>query len=38
MSNRKLFENKRTRSTWDEQEQKWYFAIVDVVFSPYRER
>jgi hypothetical protein len=26
-----LFESKNVRRTWDEQEQKWYFAIVDVV-------
>jgi DNA-damage-inducible protein D len=31
MSNIKLFESKKVRSAWDEQEQKWYFNIVDVV-------
>jgi hypothetical protein len=31
MSNIKLFENKKIRSQWNEQEQKWYFAIVDVI-------
>ena len=31
MSNIKLFENKKVRSEWNEQEQKWYFAIVDVI-------
>ncbi|MDP2208425.1 MAG: Bro-N domain-containing protein [Bacteroidota bacterium] len=31
MANIKLFETKKIRSQWDEQEQKWYFAIVDVV-------
>ncbi|MBI4647394.1 MAG: Bro-N domain-containing protein [Bacteroidia bacterium] len=31
MSNIKLFENKKIRSKWDENEQKWYFAIVDVI-------
>jgi DNA-damage-inducible protein D len=31
MANIKLFEHKRIRSQWSEQEQKWYFAIVDVV-------
>jgi len=31
MSNIKLFESKKVRSQWNEQEQKWYFAIVDVI-------
>jgi len=31
MANIKLFENKRIRSTWNEQEQKWYFSVVDVI-------
>ena len=31
MSNIKLFENKKVRSEWNEQEQKWYFSIVDVI-------
>ena len=31
MANIKLFEEKKIRSRWDEQGQKWYFAIVDVV-------
>jgi len=31
MSNIKLFESKQIRSQWNEQEQKWYFAIVDVI-------
>jgi hypothetical protein len=31
MANIKLFEEKRIRSQWDEQEQKLYFAIVDDV-------
>ena len=31
MSNIKLFESKQVRSQWNEQEQKWYFAIVDVI-------
>jgi DNA-damage-inducible protein D len=32
MSNIKLFEEKRVRSVWNEEEQKWYFSITDVVF------
>ncbi|HEV7382768.1 MAG TPA: hypothetical protein VGN64_23395 [Dyadobacter sp.] len=31
MSNIQLFEEKKVRSHWDEEEQQWYFAIVDVV-------
>jgi hypothetical protein len=27
----KLFEEKQIRSTWDENEEKWYFSIVDIV-------
>jgi len=27
----KLFESKRIRSVWDDDEEKWYFSIVDVV-------
>ncbi|MDL2218235.1 hypothetical protein LJC27_06210 [Christensenellaceae bacterium OttesenSCG-928-M15] len=26
-----LFEDKRIRTAWDEDEQEWYFSIVDVV-------
>ncbi len=31
MSNIKLFESRQIRSHWSESEQKWYFAIIDVV-------
>ena len=31
MSNIKLFESKKIRSKWNEQEEKWYFSVVDVV-------
>ncbi len=31
MSNIKLFEEKNVRSAYNEQEEKWYFSIVDVV-------
>ena len=27
----KLFEEKRVRTIWDDQQEKWYFSIVDVV-------
>ena len=26
-----LFENRRIRTKWDEQTEKWYFSIVDIV-------
>ena len=31
MSNIKLFQNKKIRSVWNEEEQQWYFSVVDVV-------
>ncbi len=31
MSNIKLFDSKQIRSIWDEQAQRWLFAVVDVV-------
>lgn len=31
MSNIKLFESKKVRSQWNEQQQKWYFSIVDII-------
>lgn len=31
MSNIKLFESKKIRSVWSEEEQKWYFSVADVV-------
>jgi hypothetical protein len=31
MGNIKLFESKKVRSEWNEQEQKWYFSVQDVV-------
>ena len=30
-TNIKLFEQKQVRSVWNEDEEKWYFSIVDVV-------
>nr|WP_318716652.1 Bro-N domain-containing protein [uncultured Treponema sp.] len=27
----KLFEEKKLRSIWDEEEQQWYFSVIDVV-------
>jgi hypothetical protein len=31
MSNVKLFESKKVRSAWLDQDQKWYFSIIDVI-------
>jgi DNA-damage-inducible protein D len=31
MNNIKLFESKQIRSVWNEEEQKWYFSVQDVV-------
>ena len=31
MSAIKLFESKQIRSDWNEEEQEWYFAVVDVI-------
>lgn len=27
----KVFENKKIRAKWDEEEEKWYFSVVDIV-------
>lgn len=27
----KLFEDRKVRAVWDDEQEKWYFAIVDVV-------
>jgi len=27
----KLFESKKIRSAWNEDEEKWYFSVQDVV-------
>lgn len=27
----KLFEDKKIRTVWDDEQEKWYFAIVDVI-------
>ncbi|MFA4924985.1 MAG: Bro-N domain-containing protein, partial [Ignavibacteriaceae bacterium] len=31
MSNIKLFESVKIRSLWNEEDQKWYFSVADVV-------
>lgn len=27
----KLFEHKEVRSVWDDEQEKWYFSIIDVI-------
>ncbi len=27
----KLFEQKQIRSVWKEEDEKWYFSIIDVI-------
>jgi len=27
----KLFENKQVRSHWDDQKEKWYLSIIDII-------
>lgn len=31
MTNIKLFENQNIRTVWDENAEKWYFSVVDIV-------
>ena len=31
MSNIKLFEEQQVRSIWNEEQQKWYFSVIDVI-------
>lgn len=31
MNNIKLFQSKQIRSVWNEEEQQWYFSVIDVV-------
>lgn len=33
MSNIKLFQDKNIRSVWNDEEEQWYFSIVDVFHS-----
>lgn len=27
----KLFENKQVRTVWNEEDEKWYFSIMDII-------
>lgn len=31
MSSTKLFEEQKVRSKWNEEQQKWFFSIIDVI-------
>lgn len=31
MSNIKLFEQKQVRSHWDEENEKWYLSVIDII-------
>jgi len=31
MSKIKLFESKKVRTHWDEEQEKWFFSIVDII-------
>jgi len=31
MSGIKLFEEKKVRTHWDEEQEKWYFSVIDVI-------
>ena len=31
MTSIKLFEEKNVRSVYNEQEEKWYFSVIDVI-------
>jgi len=31
MNNIKLFEDKKVRSHWDAEKEKWYISIIDVI-------
>ena len=31
MSKLKLFENKKVRTLWDEENEQWYFSVIDVI-------
>ena len=26
-----LFEDRKVRTLWDEEQEKWYFSIVDII-------
>src|SRR4030066_391722 len=32
----KIFEDKKVRTLWDAEQEKWYFSIVDVKAEPFK--
>lgn len=30
----KFFEERKVRTVWDDEQEKWYFSIVDVIGVP----
>ena len=38
MSNIKLFQSKQVRTYWDKIEEKWYFAIIDILTESTKPR
>ena len=30
-NNLKIFEEKKVRSVWSEEKQKWFFSVIDIV-------
>ena len=33
-----LFENQKIRALWDENAEKWWFSVVDIIAGTYRKR
>jgi hypothetical protein len=31
MNNTKLFEDKKVRTVWDTEQEKWYISVIDVI-------
>ena len=31
MNEIKLYENQQIRSVWDEEQEEWFFSVVDVI-------
>lgn len=31
MKSLKIFENKKIRSTWDNEQEKWWFSVIDII-------
>ncbi len=33
MNSIKLFESKKVRTQWDEENEKWYFSVIDDIIE-----